>query len=116
MDPTFYLYRKYRNNISNYQYYITLDYCLIDKSEYEEGVKLIHRDAGCNGQYALYSANDVTLFLSGLFFHIDRLINKTEETQIYQWVGNLEIAEQKGIKLVERAGGLSKNQLLRLPL
>jgi molybdopterin/thiamine biosynthesis adenylyltransferase len=93
-----------------------LEYCLIDKSEYEEGVKLIHRDAGCNGQYALYSANDVTLLLSGLFFHIDRLINKTEETQIYQWVGNLEIAEQKGIKLVERAGGLSKNQLLRLPL
>ena len=25
MDPTFYLYRKYKNNISNYQYYITLD-------------------------------------------------------------------------------------------
>ena len=24
MDPTFYLYRKYKNNISNYQYYITL--------------------------------------------------------------------------------------------
>ena len=93
-----------------------LKYCLIDKSEYEEGVKLIHRDAGCNGQYALYSANDVTLFLSGLFPHIDRLINKTEETQIYQWVGNLEIAVQKGIKLVERAGGLSKNQLLRLLL
>ena len=93
-----------------------LEYCLIDKSEYEEGVKLIHRDAGCNGQYALYSANDVTLFLSGLFPHIDRLINKKEETQIYQWVGNLEIAEQKGIKLVERAGGLSKNQLIRLPL
>ena len=93
-----------------------LEFCLIDKSEYEEGEKLIHRDAGCNGQYALYSANDVTLFLSGLFPHIDRLINKLEETQIYQWVGNLEIAKQKGIKLVERAGALSKNQLLRLPL
>ena len=24
MDPTFYLYRKYKNNISNYQHYITL--------------------------------------------------------------------------------------------
>lgn len=93
-----------------------LEFCLIDKSEYEEGEKLTHRDAGCNGQYALYSANDVTLFLSGIFPHIDRLINKPEETQIYQWVGNLEIAKQKGIKLVERAGGLSKNQLLKLPL
>ena len=93
-----------------------LEFCLIDKSEYEEGEKLTHRDAGCNGQYALYSANDVTLFLSGIFPHIDRLINKQEETQIYQWVGNLEIAKQKGIKLVERAGGLSKNQLLKLPL
>ena len=93
-----------------------LEFCLIDKSEYEEGEKLTHRDAGCNGQYALYSANDVTLFLSGIFPHIDRLINKQEETQIYQWVGDLEIAKQKGIKLVERAGGLSKNQLLKLPL
>ena len=93
-----------------------LEFCLIAKSEYEEGEKLTHRDAGCNGQYALYSANDVTLFLSGIFPHIDRLINKQEETQIYQWVGNLEIAKQKGIKLVERAGGLSKNQLLKLPL
>lgn len=93
-----------------------LEFCLIDKSEYEEGEKLTHRDAGCNGQYALYSANDVTLFLSGIFPHIDRLINKQEETQIYQWVGNLEIAKQKGIKLVERAGGLSKNQLLKLSL
>lgn len=93
-----------------------LEFCLIDKSEYEEGEKLTHRDAGCNGQYALYSANDVTLFLSGIFPHIDRLINKQEETQIYQWVGNLEIAKQKGIKLVERACDLSKNQLLKLPL
>ena len=35
MDPTFYLYRKYKNNISNYQYYITLvcdddNYCGIN--------------------------------------------------------------------------------------
>ena len=93
-----------------------IKYCLIDKNEYEDNKKLIHRDAGCNGQYALYSANDVSLFLSGMFPHIDRLINNPEETQIYQWVGNIEIAEQKGIKLVDRVGGLSKNRILRLHL
>ena len=93
-----------------------MDLCLIDRKEYETGDRLIQRDAGCNGNYAFYSANDVTLFLSGMFQHIDRLLNVPSETQIYQWVGNIEIAEQKGIKLVERVGGLSKNQLLRLPL
>lgn len=93
-----------------------LNYCLIDRTEYEDGDKLVHRDAGCNGQYALYSANDVVLFLSGMFPHIDNLLSTPSETQIYQWVGNIDIAMQKQINLVERAGGLSKNQVLELNL
>lgn len=93
-----------------------LHYCLIDRAEYKTGEKLIKRDSGCNGKYAQYSANDVTLFLSGMFPHIDRLLSDPEKTKIYQWVGNIEIAVQKGINLVERTGGLSKNQVLSLPL
>ncbi len=91
-----------------------LSSCLIDHAEYETGEKLIKHDVGCNGKYAQYSANDVTMFLSGMFPHIDRLLNTPEETQIYQWVGNVEIAAQKEISLVARAGGLSKNQVLSL--
>ena len=91
-----------------------LEYCLIDRSEYQNGEKLTKRDAGCNGKYALYSANDVTFFLSAMFPHIDRLLSNPEETQIYRWVGNIEIAIQKGITLKENAGGLSKNNVQRL--
>ncbi|MBQ8704165.1 MAG: ThiF family adenylyltransferase [Bacteroidales bacterium] len=88
-----------------------LDYCLIDRNEYQNGENLSKRDAGCNGKYALYSANDVTLFLSAMFPHIDRLLSNPEETQIYRWVGNVEIARQKGLHLNENAGGLSKNNV-----
>ena len=88
-----------------------LEYCLIDKSEYQNGENLTKRDAGCNGKYALYSANDVTLFFFALFPHIDRLLNIPEGTQIYRWVGNVEIAVQKGIRLKENAGGLLKNSV-----
>lgn len=93
-----------------------LKYCLIDQSEYEQGEKLTQRDAGCNGTYALYSANDVTLFLSAMFPHIDRLLESPNKTQILQWVGNVEIASQRGIHLVERADGLSKGQVINLNL
>lgn len=93
-----------------------LKYCLIDQLEYDKGEKLTQRDAGCNGFYALYSANDVTLFLSAMFPHIDRLLESPSKTQILQWVGNVEIANQREINLVKRADGLSKGQVLNLNL
>lgn len=93
-----------------------LSYCLIDHTEYESGKKLIQRDAGCNGSYALYSANDVTLFLSAMFQHIDRLLEKPSSSKVYRWVGNIEIATQKGIQLVADAVGLGKNNVQELPL
>ena len=93
-----------------------LEYCLINREEYQDEEKLTKRDAGCNGKYALYSANDVTLFLSAMFPQIDRLLSNPEETQIYRWVGNVEIAAQKGIHLNENAGGLIKNTVQRLKI
>lgn len=93
-----------------------LGYCLIDGSEYETGNKLIQRDAGCNGSYALYSANDVTLFLSAMFQHIDRLLETPSNSKVYRWVGNIEIATQKDIQLVADAVGLGKNSVQELPL
>ena len=92
-----------------------LCYCLIDSSEYETD-KLIQRDAGCNGSYALYSANDVTLFLSAMFQHIDRLLETPSNSKVYRWVGNIEIATKKNIQLVADAVGLRKNSVQELPL
>lgn len=81
-----------------------MDFCLIDRSEYETGEKIVERDAGCNGQYALYSANDVTLFLSAVFPYIDCLLTNPSESKVYRWIGNIDIANQKGIRLADAAG------------
>ena len=78
------------------------DYCLISKDEYENADKLIRQEAGCNGRYALYSANDVTMFLSAMFQYIDYLISSDSESKCYRWIGNVEIAEERQIKLISR--------------
>lgn len=90
-----------------------MDFCLIKREEYEDGEKLTKHDAGCNGSYSLYSANDVTLFLSSMFPMIDQLLEKPSESRCYQWVGNTNIAAEKGISLVS-SSGLSKNTLQEL--
>lgn len=92
------------------------DYCLIDREEYVNGDKLTLRDAGCNGMYAIYSANDVTMFLSAMFPHIDSLLIESNGSKCYQWIGNLEIANQRSIQLSARAEGLKKNDVVELTL
>mgnify|MGYP000745714263 CR=1 FL=1 len=87
-----------------------MDFCLIKREEYEDGEKLTKRDAGCNGSYSLYSANDVILFLSSMFPIIDKLLEEPSESRCYQWVGNINIATKKGISLMS-SSGLSKNTL-----
>ena len=76
------------------------NYCLIAPEEYKDVEKLIKRDAGCNGKYAVYSGNDVTFFLSAVFPVIDRLIDSPTKSKYYRWVGNIDIAAEKGIGLV----------------
>ena len=89
-----------------------MDYCLIKREEYERD-KLTMRDAGCNGSYSLYSANDVTMFLSAIFPLIDKILEKPSESECYQWVGNINIATEKGICLASSLN-LSKNTLQKL--
>ncbi len=89
--------------------------CLIKREEYSDGEKLTQRDAGCNGGYSLYSANDVTMFLSSMFPIIDQLLEQPSKSKCYQWVGNIEIAKEKGINLVS-SSGLSKNVVQKLPV
>ena len=93
-----------------------LNFCLISREEYQNGDKLTQRDAGCNGQYALYSANDVTLMLSALFPTIDNILSNPTNTTCFRWVGNVEIANQKGIRLLGGADALLKNTLQLLTL
>lgn len=89
------------------------EFCLISKEEYVNGEKLTQRDVGCNGSYALYSANDVTMFLSAMFPIIDKLLEQPTESKCYRWVGNIKIAIEKSISLVE-SSEMSKNTLQRL--
>ena len=92
-----------------------IDFCLIKREEYVNGEKLMKRDAGCNGSYALYSANDVTMFLSTMFPIIDRLLEQPSESKCYRWVGNIGIATKKNINLQPTSGFL-KNALQELPV
>ena len=89
------------------------EFCLISKEEYINGEKLTQRDVGCNGSYALYSANDVTMFLSAMFPIIDKLLEQPTESKCYRWVGNIKIAIEKSIRLV-KSSEMSKNTLQRL--
>lgn len=90
-----------------------IEFCLINQEEYLNGEKLIQHDAGCNGSYALYSANDVTMFLSAMFPIIDQLLEQSSESKCYRWVGNIKIAIEKSISLV-KSSGMSKNTLQEL--
>lgn len=91
-------------------------FCLIAQEEYEDGSKLTKYDAGCNGSYALYSANDVTMFLSAMFPYIDKQLSSPAQSACFRWSGNIDIARQKGIKLIPECVGLRKNEVKKLDL
>lgn len=92
-----------------------MEYCMIKREEYSDGDNLTQRDAGCNGSYSLYSANDVTMFLSSMFPIIDKLLEQPSESKCYRWIGNTSIAIEKGISLASSLG-FSKNTLQELPI
>lgn len=91
-------------------------FCLIEQEEYEDGSKLTKYDAGCNGSYALYSANDVTMFLSAMFPYIDKLLSSPAQSVCFRWNGNIDVAQQRGIKLIPECVGLRKNDVIELTL
>lgn len=74
-------------------------YNLIDDEEYADAEKFIKRDAGCNSEYTNYSGNDVILFLSSIYPEINKLLKSPDKSKSFRWVGNLKIAEEKGISL-----------------
>lgn len=61
--------------------------------------RFIKKDAGCNGEYSLYSGNDVTLMLSAFYPHINQLLQQPQQSKCYRWVGNIHIAIEENIRL-----------------
>lgn len=76
-------------------------YRLICSDEYDEPRKFTKKDAGCNGTYALYSGNDVIMFLTAMYPYIDSLLRDGGNSKCVRWIGNINIAQEKGIKLKE---------------
>lgn len=75
-------------------------YNIIDEDEYSRKSFTVP-DAGCNGEYTLYSGTDVMLFLSAMFPIIDRLIRHpdTSSNMCYRWIGDISMAKDKDIRL-----------------
>ena len=89
---------------------------LIKESEYikKGSTEFVSRDAGCNGAYALYSGNDVVLFLSAMYSIINDKINKPTNSMCYRWVGNINKAKERNIALIE--GEHIKGSVIEIPL
>lgn len=88
---------------------------LIHPGMYEKrSDEFVERDAGCNGTYALYNQNNVTLFLSAIYLIIDELIKKPSNSKCYRWTGNIDIANQKGIPLTDSS--VVKGSISELPI
>lgn len=89
---------------------------IIPSSEYVSRgeTEFISRDAGCNGAYAHYSGNDVILFLSAIYPIINNLIKEPFNSMCYRWVGNINIAIEKKIKLIE--GEHISGSITKIPL
>jgi len=87
-------------NLYNNEERMLYKYNLLEPTEYlAYADRFIKRDAGCNGEYSLYSGNDVTLLLSALYPYINQLIQQPQQSKCYRWVGNIDIAIEKNIKL-----------------
>ncbi|NDV96758.1 hypothetical protein D0T84_17845 [Dysgonomonas sp. 521] len=87
-------------NLYNNEERMLYKHNLLEPTEYiAHADRFTKRDAGCNGEYSLYSGNDVTLLLSALYPHINQLIQQPQQSKCYRWVGNIHIAIEKNIKL-----------------
>lgn len=71
---------------------------IIAKEEYvNDSERFVKRVAGCNGSYALYSGNDVLLFLSAIYPYIVSLISNPCKSTCLRWLGNAQIIKEQNI-------------------
>lgn len=76
--------------------------------------EFVEHDAGCNGAYAKYNQNCVTLFLSSLYPIVDELLQRPNLSKCYRWIGNIDIANQRNIILKDSS--IRKGSVSELPL
>lgn len=87
---------------------------IIDDNEYLTK-SFTKKDAGCNGEYALYSANDVLLFLSAMYPIINQLLkSKKPYCSAYRWIGNLQTAQDK--KIILKNEHLKSYEIEEIPI
>lgn len=71
---------------------------IISKEEFvNDSERFVKRVAGCNGSYALYSGNDVLLFLSAIYPYIVSLISNPCKSTCLRWLGNVQIIKEQNI-------------------
>ena len=81
--------QKYHNQFCNFLY----NHHVINKCEYSnfENPKLERRDAGCQTSFSPYSGNDLVLFLSALYPHINNIIKGERQNSFrYSWIGDID--------------------------
>ena len=92
-------------------------YNLLASDEYlNHSDRFTKKDAGCNGEYTLYSGNDVILLLSALYPHINKLIQQPGKSICYRWTGNINIAKEKNITLTTDVSSLTFGNVEELAL
>ncbi|WP_291528627.1 E2/UBC family protein [Bacteroides sp. UBA939] len=92
-------------------------YNLLAPTEYiEHPDRFTKKDAGCNGEYSLYSGNDVVLFLSAFYSHINQLIQQPKQSKCYRWVGNINLAIEKSLELTVETSSVIPGNVQELPL
>jgi hypothetical protein len=75
-------------------------YNLIAESEYNsEDKTFTKQESGCANSYTNYGGSDVVLFLSAMYPIIQKILQEPIKSTCYRWVGNIDIAKEKGILL-----------------
>lgn len=89
---------KYHDQFCNFLY----NHHIISNDEYSnfENPKLERREAGCQASYSPYSGNDLLLFLSALYPHINNVVKGVQSGSFrFCWIGDINKISELGITI-----------------
>lgn len=89
------------------------EYSIIDPNEFESKRDLFTlKEMGCQSTYSPYSSTHLSIYLTSVFSQVTSIIeDKSENTQLYSWVGDTSIANELDVKL--RRDNLKKYSLIK---
>lgn len=79
---------KYNEQFNGHLY----NYHVISNDEYStpDNPKIIRREAGCQASFSPYSGNDLVIFLSALYPHINSVVRGTQHNSFrFSWIGDI---------------------------